>query len=128
MSQGISALIEKDTLMFEYDVHDMRRAVDWYRDIFGLEILFQGGDCHTEFALPLPGARLALSLAGREKSIHKAARLFLRTDDIQAVEEHLKAEGVPLKPIENVDDGVRILWVEDSEGNHLAVEQWIGRG
>ena len=112
--------------MFEYDVHDMGRAVAWYRDVLGLEVVFKGGDCHTEFALPLSGARLALSLASPDKKIEKAARLFLLTDDLAAVEAQLKAKDVRMH-LEEVDGVVRILWVEDSEGNHLAYEQWLNR-
>ena len=128
MNQPIRALTRKETVMFEYDVHDMERAVKWYSETLGLEVVFRGGGCHTEFALPVPGARLALSLAPSEKPIRKAARLFLRTEDLDAVESHLKARRVKTGPKEDVDGVVRILWVEDSEGNHLAFEQWIRRG
>jgi predicted enzyme related to lactoylglutathione lyase len=112
--------------MFEYDVHDMRRAVAWYKDVLELPVIFEGGDCHTEFALPLPGARLALSLTGPEKTIDKAARLFLRTDELAAVETRLRAKNVQTR-LEEVDGVVRILWVEDCEGNHFAYEQWLNR-
>ena len=127
MNRDISPLIRKDTVMFEYDVHDMARAVDWYREVLGFDIVFQGGDCHTEFALPVQGVRLALSLVDENKAIRKAARLFIRTDDIYPVEAYLKGKGVKTKPIENVDNVVLILWVEDSEGNHFAFEQWLKR-
>ena len=122
----MSNLIRADTIMFEYDVHDMRRAVAWYKDVLELPVIFEGGDCHTEFALPLPGARLALSLTGPEKTIDKAARLFLRTDELAAVETRLRAKNVQTR-LEEVDGVVRILWVEDCEGNHFAYEQWLNR-
>jgi predicted enzyme related to lactoylglutathione lyase len=122
----MSNLIRTDTIMFEYDVHDMHRAVAWYKDVLELEVVYKGGDCHTEFALPLLGARLALSLADAEKKIEKAARLFLRTDDLAAVEARLRAKQVATR-IEEVAGVVRILWVEDSEGNHFAYEQWLNR-
>jgi predicted enzyme related to lactoylglutathione lyase len=125
--QDLSALIRKDSIMFEYDVHDMGRAVQWYAEIFGFETVFEGGDCHTEFALPIPGVRLALSLVDEDVEIRKGARLFIPVDDIYAVEVYLKQKGVKTQPIENTHDVVLILWVKDSEGNHLAFEQWIGR-
>ena len=127
MAQDISALIRNDSIMFEYDVHDMQRAVKWYKDILGFEVIFTGGECHTEFALPVKGARLALSLADAEKKIQKAARLFIPTDNLAAVEAYLKGKGAKIKPIENVDNVVLILWVEDTEGNHFAFEQWLNR-
>jgi catechol 2,3-dioxygenase-like lactoylglutathione lyase family enzyme len=113
--------------MFEYDVHNMQRAVEWYQNILGLEIVFKGDNCHTEFALPVKGARLALSLTGKDIPIQKAARLFIPTHDIYAVEADLKKKDVNMKPIENIHNVVLILWVEDSEGNHFAFEQWINR-
>jgi predicted enzyme related to lactoylglutathione lyase len=128
MTQGVRGLIRDDTVMFEYDVHDMAKAVDWYKTVLGLEISFRGGDCHTEFALPVPGTRLALSRAEKEKPIRKAARLFLRTDDLDAVEARMRAMDVKIGPVEEVDGVVRILWVEDPEGNHFAVEQRTGNG
>jgi len=67
MTQDIRAFVRNDSVMFEYDVHEMKRAVAWYREILGLEVTFQGGECHTEFALPVKGARLALSLVDKRK-------------------------------------------------------------
>lgn len=125
MTENINNLIENDSIMFEYYVHNMKRAVNWYKEIFGYEIIFEGGDCHTEFALPLTGARLALSLIEKEDKIQKGGTLFIRTSNIHAVEEYLKKKGAKIKPIENVHDVVLILWVEDSEGNLFAFEQWL---
>ena len=125
MTQDISSLMRKDSIMFEYDVHDMKRAVKWYKEILGFEIIFEGGDCHTEFALPVKGSRLALSLTDKEKKIQKGGRLFIPTSNIHAVEEYLKKKGAKIKPIENTHNVVLILWVEDSEGNFFAFEQWI---
>ena len=127
MIDSISNLIKSDTIMFEYDVHDMQRAVAWYKDILGFDIIFEGGDCHTEFSLPVKGARLALSRVEPDVKIEKAARLFIPTSDIYAVEAYLQGKGVQTESMENVDDVVLILWVEDCEGNHFAFEQWLAR-
>ena len=113
--------------MFEYDVHDMNRAVQWYKDILRFEIIYGPYECHTEFALPVKGARLALSLADKRITIQKGSRVFIATHDVQAVEAYLKEKGANTKPIENVEDAVLILWVEDTEGNYLAFEQWLNR-
>ena len=127
MKQEMSTLISADRVMFEYDVHDMNRAVQWYQDMFGFDVVYGPTHCHTEFALPLNGARLALSLADETIKIQKGSRVFLTTDDIQAVEAYLKNKGARTKPIENTDNVVLILWVEDPEGNYLAIEQWLNR-
>jgi len=127
MNKQMSALINTDTVMFEYDVHDMNRAVQWYQDIFGFDVVYGPTHCHTEFALPLNGARLALSLADETIRIQMGSRVFLTTNDVQAVEAYLKKKGARTKSIENTDNVVLILWVEDSEGNYLAIEQWLNR-
>jgi len=127
MKQEMSTLISADRVVFEYDVHDMNRAVQWYQDMFGFDVVYGPTHCHTEFALPLNGARLALSLADETIKIQKGSRVFLTTDDIQAVEAYLKNKGARTKPIENTDNVVLILWVEDPEGNYLAIEQWLNR-
>ena len=126
MTQDIRAFVRNDSVMFEYDVHEMKRAVAWYREILGLEVTFKGGECHTEFALPVKGARLALSLVDKRKKILKSGRLFILVTDIDAIETWLVAKGVKVRR-ERVEDVVVILWVEDSEGNHFAFEQWINR-
>jgi ABC-type multidrug transport system ATPase subunit len=63
MNQEVKPMLRSDSVMFEYDVHDKDRAIRWYMDMFGFEISYGPTSCHTEFALPLDGARLALSLA-----------------------------------------------------------------
>jgi predicted enzyme related to lactoylglutathione lyase len=127
MIDNLDGLIKDDNIMFEYDVHDMRRAVKWYKHIFGFETIFEGGDCHTEFALPVNGARLALSLVEEDVKIEKGARLFIPVNNIQAVDTYLQKKGVKTSPITNIHDVTLVLWVEDSEGNYFAFEQWIGR-
>lgn len=126
MNADIQSCLRSDSVMFEYDVHDMARAVAWYRDLFGFEIIFAGGGCHTEFALPISGARLALSLCEPGKQIEKAARLFLPVSDALAAADCLKAKGIAAS-IEQVEDVVRIVWIEDPDGNPIALEQWLNR-
>jgi len=127
MHQKLIALLNNDTVMFEYNVHDMNRAVRWYQDMLGFDIVFGPTHCHTEFTLPLHQARLALSLVDQATAIQKSSRVFLETNDIQAVDEYLRVKGAKTKPIENTDNVVLILWVEDSEGNYLAIEQRLNR-
>lgn len=125
MNKEMSTLIKNDTIMFEYDVHDMHRAVQWYQDMFGFDVIYGPTHCHTEFALPLDGARLALSLTDEIIKIQKGSRVFLETNDVKEVETCLKNKGARTKPIENTDNIVLILWVEDPEGNYLAIQQWL---
>jgi hypothetical protein len=91
--------------------------------MFGFEIVYGLTDCHTELGLPIDGARLALSLAEESVEIHKGSRVFLATCDIQTVEAYYNAKGAKTLPVQNVDHVVLIFWVENPEGNYLAVEQ-----
>jgi predicted enzyme related to lactoylglutathione lyase len=127
MHVEIEALLRDDVVMFEYDVHNMQRALRWYQDVFGFEIIYGPGPYHTEFALPVKGATMALSWVDESVKIQKGPRLFLPTHDLRAVERYMKSKGVKTKPIEKVDEAVLILWVEDCEGNYLAIEQWLDR-
>jgi predicted enzyme related to lactoylglutathione lyase len=127
MTEDISSLMRNDTVMFEYEVRNMKRAVEWYQEVLGLKNILRGGECHTKFALPVKGARLALSLT-EEETKRSPSRLFIATNDIYAVEAYMKGKGVKTKSIENISDVTLILWIEDSEGNYFAFEQWKNRG
>ncbi len=76
MDQSISIILETNPVMFEYDVHDMQRAIRWFQEMFGAEVVYGPTDCHTELGLPLKGARLALSLADETVRIQKGSRVF----------------------------------------------------
>lgn len=77
MNKEIKTLLRNDTIMFEYDVHDMHRAVQWYQDIFGFEVVYGPTHCHTEFALPLTGARLAC-VRGRAGFVDETERIRIK--------------------------------------------------
>lgn len=109
-------------------VYDMDRAVTWYQDIFGFDIIFRGGDCHTEFALPITGTRLALSLTSRKHQEGKArGRLFINVTNIDQVEAYLQEKKAKIEPVFIIPGVVKILWVEDSEGNYFAFEESLNR-
>ena len=40
MVEDISSLMRNDTIMFEYEVLDMKRAVKWYQEVLGLKVTF----------------------------------------------------------------------------------------
>ena len=114
--------------MYEHIVYDMNRATKWYQDILGFNVIFKGGDCHTEFALPVKGTRLALSLTTREHQKGKArGRLFINVTNINQIEASLQEKNVKIEPIFIIPGVVKILWVEDSEGNYFAFEESLNR-
>jgi methylmalonyl-CoA/ethylmalonyl-CoA epimerase len=103
-------------------VHDLARAVAFYRDVLGLAFLFETGqmaffDCG--------GTRLMLSPSTQGDAAYSSI-LYYRTDDIQAAAEQLRSRGAaseaPPRLIAKMSD--HELWMaffRDSESNLFAL-------
>jgi methylmalonyl-CoA/ethylmalonyl-CoA epimerase len=73
-------------------VHDVGRAVAFYRDALGLEFLFDAGP----LAFFMCGdVRLMLTKPERSEFDHPSSTLYFRVNDIHAAREQLVARGVP---------------------------------
>ena len=105
------------------NVHDLARAVTFYRDSLGMKFLFEVPrmaffDCG--------GVRLMLGLADRPEFDHPASILYYRVDDIEAAHSALVSHGVEFvaKPHVVARMPAFTLWLaefRDSEGNNLAL-------
>ena len=105
------------------NVHDLARAVTFYRDSLGMKFLFEVPrmaffDCG--------GVRLMLGLADRPEFDHPASILYYRVDDIEASHAALVSRGVVFsaKPHVVARMPTFTLWLaefRDSEGNNLAL-------
>jgi predicted enzyme related to lactoylglutathione lyase len=105
------------------NVHDLARAVTFYRDSLGMKFLFEVPrmaffDCG--------GVRLMLGLADRPEFDHPASILYYRVDDIEAAHAALVSRGVVFsaKPHVVARMPTFVLWLaefRDSEGNNLAL-------
>jgi methylmalonyl-CoA/ethylmalonyl-CoA epimerase len=73
-------------------VHDVERAVAFYRDQLGLEFLFDAGPLAF---LMCGDVRLMLSKPETEEFDHPSSTLYFRVDDIHAARAELVARGVP---------------------------------
>ena len=104
-------------------VHDVDRAVRFYRDALGLPFLFAAPprlaffDCH--------GVRLMLSTP-EPGFDHPGSILYFAVDDIRQMHEVLVSRGVAFKtdPHRVATLADREVWLadfEDSEGNTLAL-------
>jgi catechol 2,3-dioxygenase-like lactoylglutathione lyase family enzyme len=72
-------------------VHDVERAVAFYRDSLGLAFLFDAGP----FAFLMCGdVRLMLTRPESDAFDHPSSTLYFRVDDIQAAREALGRRGV----------------------------------
>jgi catechol 2,3-dioxygenase-like lactoylglutathione lyase family enzyme len=73
-------------------IHDLPRAVAFYRDILGMRLLFQAPPMMAFF--DCAGVRLMLSLPSAPEFDHPGSIIYYTVDDIQAAARTLAARGV----------------------------------
>lgn len=106
------------------NVHDVSRAVVFYRDVLSLPLLFEVPPKMAFFKCG--DVRLMLSLPEKPEYDHPGSILYYRVTDIEAAASSLEARGVVFeaKPHLVVKMPDHELWMgffKDSEGNLLAL-------
>ena len=108
-------------------VRDVDRAVEFYRDVLGLDVteragrfvFFSFGDHHHDLALQGVGDDAAPATAGPAVGLYHSA---WEVDDgaaLRATYERLQERGVPVSP---VDHGIsKALYFDDPDGNGVEV-------
>jgi predicted enzyme related to lactoylglutathione lyase len=101
------------------NVHDTNRAIGFYRDVLGLQLLFTAGklaffDCG--------GVRLMLSPPSSPEYDHPSSILYFKVDDIQSaysrlVQMKVKTEGEPHLVAKMPDHDLWLAGFRDTEGN-----------
>ena len=104
-------------------VHDLDRAVAFYRDQLGMKLLFTVPglaffDCD--------GIRLMLSPPSSPEFDHPGSIIYFKVDDIQQAYATLSERGIDFveKPNAVADMGTYDLWIgafRDPENNYLAI-------
>ena len=112
------------------NVHDLDRAIAFYRDALGMTFLFQAPPAMAFF--DCGGIRLMLGVADRPDLDHPASIIYYKVDDIEKVYETFKARGVEfiIKPHLVAPMPTYDLWLadfKDSEGNILALMSEVPR-
>jgi len=112
------------------NVHDLDRAIAFYRDVLGMTFLFQAPPNMAFF--DCNGIRLMLGVADRPELDHPASIIYYKVDDIERVYEIFKARGVEfvVKPHLVAPMPTYDLWLadfRDSEGNLLALMSEVPR-
>jgi methylmalonyl-CoA/ethylmalonyl-CoA epimerase len=112
------------------NVHDLDRAIAFYRDVLGMTFLFQAPPNMAFF--DCDGIRLMLGVADRPELDHPASIIYYKVDDIERVYEIFKARGVEfvVKPHLVAPMPTYDLWLadfRDSEGNLLALMSEVPR-
>ncbi len=109
------------------NVHDLKRAVAYYRDTLGMKLLFQVPrmaffDCR--------GISLMLGLPEKPEFDHPSSIIYYRVDDIRAAHETLAARGVAFENAPHLVAKLATheLWMaffHDLEGNMLALKSEV---
>ena len=104
-------------------VHDLPRAIAFYRDALGMKFLFEAPgmgffDC--------AGVRLLLALPEDESEDHPSSILYFKVDDIQAGTASLRDRSVKIASDPHLiahmpDHDLWMSFFEDSEGNSMAL-------
>jgi len=104
-------------------IHDLARAVAFYRDTLGMKHLFSAG---TMAFFDCGGIRLMLAIPEKPEFDHPSSILYFKVDDIETAAETLSACGVSFeaKPHLVAKLPAHDLWLgffRDSENNLLAL-------
>jgi catechol 2,3-dioxygenase-like lactoylglutathione lyase family enzyme len=105
------------------NVHDTNRAVEFYRDILGLKLLFTAG--HLAF-FDCGGVRLMLSPPEKPEFDHPFSILYFKVDDIQSaynrlLQKNTKTEDQPHLVARMPDHDLWLTAFRDSEGNLMCL-------
>lgn len=112
------------------NVHDLDRAIAFYRDLLGMKFLFEAPPGMAFF--DCGGIRLMLGVPDRPELDHPASIIYYKVDDIERVYEIFNARGVEfiVKPHLVAPMPTYDLWLadfRDSEGNFLALMSEVPR-
>jgi predicted enzyme related to lactoylglutathione lyase len=106
------------------NVHDIERAVEFYRDKLGMKLLFTAPPSLAFF--DCDGIRLMLSPPAKPEFDHPSSIIYFKVDDIQEATRTLTERGVQFEeqPVFVANMGTYDLWLasfRDSENNMLAL-------
>ena len=106
------------------NAHDIPRAVQFYRDVLGMRLLFEVPPKMAFF--DCAGVRLMLSLPETAEYDHPGSVLYFRVDDITATYTAFRERGVafagePHLIAKMPDHELWMTFFKDSEGNTLAL-------
>jgi methylmalonyl-CoA/ethylmalonyl-CoA epimerase len=111
------------------NVHDVQRAIAFYRDVLGLPLLFE---IPNAAFFQAGGLRLYLALPEKPEFDHPASILYFRVPDIQAAYASITAAGAqaehePRMVAKMTDHDLWLAFFRDSEGNVAALMSEVPR-
>jgi catechol 2,3-dioxygenase-like lactoylglutathione lyase family enzyme len=108
-----------DQCYFSYNVKDYDRAKEFYTEVLGLEVTWDGGTevGWVEFALPVSGARLGLNILSEGEVKVGSGTLVPVVHDLETTKKYLDDKGIKTDDIVDVPDMVSWFNVKDPDGN-----------
>lgn len=111
------------------NVHDLDRAIAFYRDTLGLPLLFTTGNLGF---FNCGGVRLMLSPPEKPEFDHPGSVLYFVVDDIKATHQQLAAKSVNFEREPHLiarlpDHDLWMAFFRDTEGNLLALMSEVRR-
>jgi len=112
------------------NVHDVEKAVAFYRDTLGLRFLFQAGPAMAFF--DCGGLRLMLAVPEKPEFNHPSSVFYFKVDDIRAVAETLQTRGVRFEAPPHLiarmpDHDLWMAFFRDVDNNLLALMSEVKR-
>jgi catechol 2,3-dioxygenase-like lactoylglutathione lyase family enzyme len=112
------------------NVHDVKRATDFYRDTLGMKFLFEAG--HMAF-FDCGGVRLMLSTPDKPEYDHPTSFIYYRVADIQRSYEILLSLDVPFEEKPTLvaqlpDHDLWMAFFRDPDNNPLVLMSEVPRG
>lgn len=113
------------------NVHDVDKAVTFYRDALGLRFLFQAGPKMAFF--DCGGVRLMLAVPEKPEFDHPSSVFYFKVGDIQAAAQTLGSRGVKFEAAPHLiaampDHDLWMAFFRDLDGNLLALMSEVARG
>jgi methylmalonyl-CoA/ethylmalonyl-CoA epimerase len=113
------------------NVHDVDKAVAFYRDTLGLRFLFQAGPKMAFF--DCGGVRLMLAVPEKPEFDHPGSIFYFKVADIQAVAQTLESRGVRFEGPPHLlaampDHDLWMAFFRDLDGNLQALMSEVPRG
>lgn len=112
------------------NVHDVEKAVAFYRDTLGLRFLFQAGPKMAFF--DCGGVRLMLAIPERPEFDHPGSIFYFKVEDMQAVAATLQGRGVQFESPPHLiasmpDHDLWMAFFRDVDGNLQALMSEVRR-
>lgn len=126
-AESFSQLHLNEIAQIALTVHDLPRAVAFYRDVLGMHVLFEAGN----MAFFQCGS-VRLMIGTSDKPAGGGSIVYFRVPDIQAAAGFLKAQNVPLVQEPHLvarmkSNDLWLAFVNDPDGNTLGLMSEVAR-